>query len=100
MYWVTYTVVRRSTIPILFGCKLTLATCSEAAFYSKDTDKLSRIEIFLSHPAGQFLKTQILRLMRQRKVLLRLHFLQTREGTLELKRQPSTAIELLNWHFR
>lgn len=47
MYWVTYTVSRRSTIPILFGCKLTPATCSEAAFYSKDTDKLSRIVTFL-----------------------------------------------------
>lgn len=100
MYWVTYTVVRRSTIPILFGCKLTLATCSEAAFYSKDAGKLSRIEIFLGRHIGQFLKAQPLRLMSQRKILLRLHFLKTRESTLELKRQLSTAIELLNWHFR
>jgi hypothetical protein len=46
MYWVTYTVARRSTIPILFGCKLTPATYSEAEFYSKGADKLSRILTF------------------------------------------------------
>lgn len=79
MYWVTYTVARRSTIPILFGCWLTPATCSEAAFYSKADDKLSRFVTFLlsRHP---------LRLVRQRQVLLGLHLLEARESALELKR--------------
>jgi len=92
MYWVTYTVVRRSTIPILFGCKLTPATCSEAAFYSKATDKLSRIVTFLLALRLQ----EGLGFVRQRQVLLGLHFLETRKCTLKLKRKLAIAIKLIN----